>query len=82
MLKGVFSIKRLVLVIFWAVNLVACTVGNEKPAAVPVAIKLRWTHNAQFGGLYAADQEGYFAAEGIARPGGAVDADGVEMRRH
>lgn len=65
MLKGVFSIKRLVLVIFWAVNLVACTVGNEKPAAVPVAIKLRWTHNAQFGGLYAADQEGYFAAEGI-----------------
>lgn len=43
----------------------ACTVGNEKPAAVPVAIKLRWTHNAQFGGLYAADQEGYFAAEGI-----------------
>ena len=37
------------------------------PAAplTPVTVQLAWTHQAQFAGLYAADQNGYFAEEGI-----------------
>ncbi len=65
MLKRAISINSLILIVLIAVNLVACTTKNETQEAFPIAIKLRWTHNAQFGGLYAAEQEGYFAAEGI-----------------
>ena len=32
----------------------------------PVKVQLRWTHQAQFAGFYAADQQGYYAAEGLA----------------
>ena len=31
-----------------------------------VTVQLRWTHNAQFAGVYAAEQNGYYAAEGLA----------------
>ena len=31
----------------------------------PVTVQLRWTHQAQFAGFYAADQRGYYAAEGL-----------------
>ena len=34
-------------------------------ALTPVTVQLAWTHQAQFAGLYAADQKGYFAAEGL-----------------
>ena len=37
---------------------------TQKPT--PVAVQLRWTHNAQFAGFYAAAQKGYYAAEGLA----------------
>ena len=36
------------------------------PALTPVAVQLQMTHQAQFAGLYAADQQGYYAAEGLA----------------
>lgn len=36
------------------------------PPLTPVTVQLAWTHQAQFAGLYAADQNGYFAEEGIA----------------
>lgn len=32
----------------------------------PVTLQLRWSHNAQFAGFYAADQNGYYAEEGLA----------------
>jgi NitT/TauT family transport system substrate-binding protein len=36
------------------------------PALIPITVQLAWTHQAQFAGLYAADQKGYFAVEGLA----------------
>ena len=52
--------------------LAACTValpaGNSRaprsPPA-PVTVQLTWTHQAQFAGWYAADRQGYYAAEGL-----------------
>lgn len=35
------------------------------PALTPVTIQLRWTHQSQFAGFYAADQNGDYAAEGL-----------------
>lgn len=65
MLNPARTIKSLLLLIFLTAILAACAAQNKNQETIPVAIKLRWTHNAQFGGLYAADQQGYFAAEGI-----------------
>jgi NitT/TauT family transport system substrate-binding protein len=47
--------------------LTAC-IPSTRPAKVltPITVQLAWTHQAQFAGLYAADQKGYFAAEGLA----------------
>ena len=39
--------------------------GTTTPAMTPVTVQLRWTHQAQFAGFYAADQRGYYAAEGL-----------------
>jgi NitT/TauT family transport system substrate-binding protein len=36
------------------------------PALTPISVQLLWTHNATFSGFYAADQEGFYAAEGLA----------------
>ena len=36
------------------------------PALTRITVQLRWTHEAQFGGFYAADQNGYYSAEGLA----------------
>jgi NitT/TauT family transport system substrate-binding protein len=56
---------RLLLIIL--VCLAACA---PRPAPTPtptsVTVALAWTHQAQFAGLYAADQKGYYAAEGLA----------------
>jgi ABC-type nitrate/sulfonate/bicarbonate transport system substrate-binding protein len=42
--------------------------GCRKPASTvldPIIIQLTWTHNAQFAGMYAADQLGYYSTEGL-----------------
>ena len=47
--------------------LTACS-GTPSPtdaALTPVTVQLRWTHNAQFAGFYAADVQGYYAFEGL-----------------
>jgi NitT/TauT family transport system substrate-binding protein len=35
------------------------------PTLTPVTVQLSWSHQAEFAGLYAADRQGYFAAEGL-----------------
>jgi len=35
------------------------------PPPTPVTVQLPWLHQAEFAGLYAAEQQGYFAAEGL-----------------
>lgn len=39
--------------------------ARPSPSLTPVTVQLRWVHNAQFAGLYAADQNGYYADEGL-----------------
>jgi NitT/TauT family transport system substrate-binding protein len=36
------------------------------PALTPITVQLQWTHQAEFAGLYAADLQGYYAAQGLA----------------
>lgn len=57
--------RALVVPLLLALGLPACEQAR-KPALTPVTVQLRWTHQAQFAGLYAADQLGYYAAEGLA----------------
>lgn len=47
-----------------AAVLSACAPGPAAPLT-PVILQLNWTHGAQFAGLYAAEQYGYYADEGL-----------------
>jgi NitT/TauT family transport system substrate-binding protein len=65
----------------WIASIAACAPAATPPPPqlTPVTVQLLWTHQAQFAGLYAANQMGYYAAEGLAvtfLPGGA-DVDNV-----
>lgn len=46
-------------------SLLSCTFVKPTPALIPLTVQLLWTHQAQFAGLYAADQNGDYAAEGL-----------------
>jgi NitT/TauT family transport system substrate-binding protein len=39
--------------------------ASEAPAAASVKLQLQWTPQAQFAGYFAADAQGYYAAEGL-----------------
>lgn len=39
--------------------------NNEQPGLHPITVQLSWSHYASYGGLYAADQEGYYAEQGL-----------------
>jgi NitT/TauT family transport system substrate-binding protein len=43
----------------------ACAQPATTPSLTPVTVQLAWTHQAQFAGFYAADQNGDYAAEGL-----------------
>jgi NitT/TauT family transport system substrate-binding protein len=60
-------VKKLaqLLVLSLAVLLSACGVAPSTPALTSVTVQLVWTHSAQFAGLYAAAQNGDYAAEGL-----------------
>jgi NitT/TauT family transport system substrate-binding protein len=50
-----------------ALGLAACgSAATSKPGLTPITVHLAWTHQAQFAGLYAADQNGYYEDEGLA----------------
>ena len=40
-------------------------VNADKFGLVPVTIQLRWSHQFQFSGYYAAKEKGYYAEEGL-----------------
>ena len=54
------------LVVLLALGSGACTSAPAKDSLTPITVKLAWTHQAQFAGLYAADLNGYYKAEGLA----------------
>ena len=43
----------------------ACGSATKVAALTPVIVQLKWLHQAQFAGLYAAEQNGYYAVEGL-----------------
>jgi NitT/TauT family transport system substrate-binding protein len=50
-----------------------CGGNGDEPAADRVVVQLKWMHQAQFAGMYAADQQGFYAEDNIEvdlRPGG------------
>ncbi len=69
------TLLTLAILIGATLALSACNPPTPSPRALtPVTVQLRWTHTAQFAGMYAAAQNGYYAAEGLAVkfiPGGA-----------
>lgn len=53
--------------LFLAAGLTACERAERRASTLtPVTVQFRWTHQAQFAGFYAADQNGYYAAEKLA----------------
>ena len=58
--------KYLAIILSSAIALSACSTVTPTRALTPLTLQLRWTHNAQFAGFYAAEQNGYYAAEGLA----------------
>ena len=62
-----YKFFRLSLVISLALALSACKPTTATPAApTPITVQLAWTHQALFAGFYAAEQQGYYAEEGLA----------------
>ncbi len=49
-----------------SVMFTACDSQEKKPPPDEVTVQLKWLHQAQFAGFYAADQNGYYAEENIA----------------
>lgn len=43
----------------------SCSPIPTVPELTPITVQLRWTHQSQFAGFYAADQNGDYAAEGL-----------------
>jgi len=43
----------------------ACSPSPATSKRTPITVQLSWLHQAQFAGFYAADQQGYFADEGL-----------------
>jgi NitT/TauT family transport system substrate-binding protein len=58
------SITALLLII--VACLTACgPATTPKQPITPITVQLKWLHQAQFAGFYAADQNGYYTAEGL-----------------
>ncbi len=60
-LLGRFTFTLIILTLMMS----TCASAPPTPTLTPVVVQLRYTHQAQFAGLYAADQNGYFQAEGL-----------------
>jgi NitT/TauT family transport system substrate-binding protein len=61
------QVKQILTIILFFGFLAACSPqAAPTPALTPISIQLSWTHQSAFGGLYAADQNGYYAQEGLA----------------
>ncbi len=58
--------KRIFLILFLIIGtFTGCSRQEAKKPLDKVTVQLVWTHQSQFAGLYAADQLGYYANEGL-----------------
>ncbi|MBU2600872.1 MAG: ABC transporter substrate-binding protein [Actinobacteria bacterium] len=55
-----------VLLLVIASTLSACAPTTTTPPPTPITVQLAWTHQSNFSGFYAAEQRGFYAAEGLA----------------
>jgi len=60
---SIFAILPIITV-FVLVTL-GCQTGEPESPTEEVTVQLKWHHQAQFAGFYAAEQNGYYAAEGL-----------------
>jgi len=79
------KMKNAITILIWAVLALSvpagCTKEEAKKPSDKISVQLKWLHQAQFAGFYAADQKGFYTEENIEvtlRPGG-VDIDEIEM---
>jgi NitT/TauT family transport system substrate-binding protein len=60
------NLSGLARVIGLALASAACLpAASPTPALTPITVQLSWLHQAEFSGFYVAEQQGYFAAEGL-----------------
>jgi NitT/TauT family transport system substrate-binding protein len=61
------QVKQIITFILFFGFLAACSpLATSTPPLTPIAVQLQYTHQAEFAGFYAADQNGYYAKEGLA----------------
>jgi len=58
--------KSAILTVFILAPSSACAPRATPMELIPVTVQLQWTHQAEFAGFYAADQNGNYADEGLA----------------
>ncbi len=63
MKKKIF-LSIIALLVFNAL-IIACGSMRGEPELEQISVRLKWLHQAQFAGIYIADQEGYYAEEGL-----------------
>lgn len=56
--------------------LTACNPSMPTPEPATVSVRLKWMHQTQFAGIYVAEQEGYYAEEGL-----TVEIDPIDLDR-
>jgi NitT/TauT family transport system substrate-binding protein len=59
----IHHLKKLGLILM--IGLAACAPPIAASNLTPITVQLSWTHQAQFGGLYIADQRGYYTQAGL-----------------
>ncbi|MCJ7434541.1 MAG: ABC transporter substrate-binding protein, partial [Anaerolineales bacterium] len=61
------SLRSVAILLLLALTITACApAATPTPPPTPITVQLGWTHQSNFSGFYAADQLGYYAAEGLA----------------
>ncbi len=59
-------LRSVAVIVLLALTITACAPAvSPTPPPTPITVQLSWTHQAQFAGMYVADQKGYYAAEGL-----------------
>lgn len=56
---------QIMIVVIIIATLSACTSKTTPTPLTPVTVQLSWVHHPEFAGFYAANQNGYFADEGL-----------------
>ncbi len=64
-MKNAISIAIAITIIMVAGMVAGCGSQEVKKSPDPVTVQLKWIHQAQFAGVYTADQKGFYAEENI-----------------